>query len=71
MLQAFLHKIHQVKSISTTSFIVKLQKSLEPKYAQFLALNLPIQVQDELTENSIVVQPIIRSPIFFISQIDT
>ena len=37
--QAFLHKIHQVKSISTTSFIAKLQKSLEPNCAQLLVLN--------------------------------
>ena len=39
MVQAFLHKIHQVKSISTISFIAKLQNSLEPNFAQFLTHN--------------------------------
>ena len=55
MVQAFLHKIHQVKSMSTTSFIAKLQKSLEP---------FQIQVQYELAENSFVA-PTIRGWIKF------
>ena len=39
VVQTFFHKILQVKSISTISFTVKLQKSLELNIARFLTLN--------------------------------
>ena len=57
MVQAFLHKIHQVQSISTISFIAKLQKSLEPNFAQILALN------PRIGENSFAAQTIIVRPL--------
>ena len=40
ILLTFLHKVHQEnQSVATISFTVKLQKSLEPNFAQFLTLN--------------------------------
>ena len=63
VVQAFLHKIHQVKSIS---FTVKLQKSLEPNFTQFLTLN-PFKSKTNWLK--IALQHELLWPDFYVSQI--
>jgi len=58
---AFLHKIHQVQSISTISFIAKLQKSLELNSPKFWHLTL--SSRGELAKNSFAAQTIIVRPL--------
>ena len=52
MVQAFLHKIHQLKFISTITFVAKLQKPIKLNFAQF-------QAEDKLAKNSVAAQTFI------------